>query len=444
MLRFLHIVIGLLVLLHKHCNATDLFLEPNYFEPNKCEKGYFYIIGYNDSNYPQQCYPSLKDVRAIGDTYHEDFLQKIGSSNLGNVYFTEYMPFHPCYTSNPDNATLFVAIFWSNVWRYKSECISKLQHLVHHSPSWKDPKHHNHHIIHHFWGGSTLRQWFPALVSAKDCVEYDPPSIWVNADGEPYEANSTCHLNNPECGIPGSCEVSGEDRKWATNCSFINNCYLVVDRWHDRGLTSVYFENLDNPRSNLLPVVKPVEERQHIVVGAWGVKKKARVLRSRLNDAFDKVESAVFVHIAHDSNLFRGEIESIKNSTFCLVPKGDSPSRRGFSTCIILGSIPIVCSDHFIPPYHTIIDWKQVYFRIPERTCPDFLHKLHGIPMAKRKEMQENVLKVRETLFFRDRLEPEDGNKTLAELAVQAGGPLDMQVRYMFHAAMNLDKKITE
>ncbi|KAJ1412817.1 hypothetical protein B484DRAFT_320136, partial [Ochromonadaceae sp. CCMP2298] len=56
----------------------------------------------------------------------------------------------------------------------------------------------------------------------------------------------------------------------------------------------------------------------------------------------------------------------LNDSVFCLVPKGDSPSRRGFSTCLAMGSIPVVCSDNLVLPYHTMINWTAAAFRIPE------------------------------------------------------------------------------
>ena len=425
---------------------ASLFLRHDVAEyqflANSCEQGYFYIYGRDEIDYPtKRCYPPFSDpFENPGD----DFFGGVGSSNLANIYFSDFMPHHPCYTSNPENASLFVAIYW-NIWRYKSDCITLLTRLVLNSPFWKNPKHRSHHVVYHFWGGigGTLGHWSPALVAAKDCLEYDPPTVWVNALGVPYPENSTCHIRNPECSIGGPCELSGEDRQWFSNCSFSDNCYLVADRWRDQGMTQVYFENLDYKNvPNLLPIVPAATERKYLVMGSWGIKRQAKKLRSQLTKALNTIPNGTFVLIKHDSNVRRVELDYIINSTFCLVPKGDSPSRRGFSTCLILGSIPIVCSDNFVPPYHNLINWKDVYYRIPERTCADFLYTLKDISNERIQHMFRNVMLIRSTVFFRSRTEwSVDGNRSLAEVSVQPGGPLDMQVRTMFAAVTIIDRK---
>mmetsp|Transcript_1819 Transcript_1819/g.3739 ORF Transcript_1819/g.3739 Transcript_1819/m.3739 type:complete len:188 (+) Transcript_1819:1399-1962(+) len=134
-------------------------------------------------------------------------------------------------------------------------------------------------------------------------------------------------------------------------------------------MTQAYYENLEVPMQiGTIPMkttvflnwpipVKSLEDRQHLVLGVWGVKKNAQKLRGELQRVLQALPGGLFVPVNEAKSpphAARFEAPPLNDSVFCLVPKGESPARRGFSTCIMMGSIPIICSDNFIPPYHTV------------------------------------------------------------------------------------------
>lgn len=334
----------------KLCGAIEKY---SFFDENNCEGGLFYIHGLDDKNFSKECYSDMKNL----------LTKRTQTSFLGNVYFTQYMQYHPCFTPDASKANLFVGMFWSGIWKFRSNCFEKLGRIIELSQVWNDINK-SRHVMFNFWGHfsiypqGNMRHWLPAVVAAKDCIDMDPVSHWVNRFGLPYPENSSCHVNNPHCSIAGACERSGYDRYWTSNCSFSNDCYLVAKDHGQEAITNVYYENLDKPIYQELPIVKPIEQRDYLVVGAWGVKrgekKKAKILRNKLQIAIENTPGGKFFPIPLDSNTDRVEVEGYANSSYCVVPKGDSPSRRALSTCLILAAIPIVCSDFFVPPYNNL------------------------------------------------------------------------------------------
>eukprot|EP00282_Hemiselmis_andersenii_P019317 CAMPEP_0172037090 /NCGR_PEP_ID=MMETSP1041-20130122/22541_1 /TAXON_ID=464988 /ORGANISM="Hemiselmis andersenii, Strain CCMP439" /LENGTH=178 /DNA_ID=CAMNT_0012694421 /DNA_START=28 /DNA_END=561 /DNA_ORIENTATION=+ len=94
-----------------------------------------------------------------------------------------------------------------------------------------------------------------------------------------------------------------------------------------------------------------------------------------------------------------------QDADFCVVVPGSSPSSRRLSTCILAGSIPVMCSDKFVPPF-PFLRWDAFSLRVPESACIRTVQSLQQEPKEK-----ELLLLKRELAevqpYFNMRLEPE-------------------------------------
>ena len=157
------------------------------------------------------------------------------------------------------------------------------------------------------------------------------------------------------------------------------DCYNVAADFSVNAITTPYWWDA--------PIVPPSStNRSTIVAAAWSNRRgkhggSSPTINVRL--AVSEVlknssQHAVFMDTSV-TNL-RGwnharVVEVFSLSQFCVVPYGDSPSRRSLSTCIVAGCIPVICSDNYVAPYQQF-DWTKFSIHIPEATCADGVSRL--------------------------------------------------------------------
>lgn len=58
------------------------------------------------------------------------------------------------------------------------------------------------------------------------------------------------------------------------------------------------------------------------------------------------------------------------------------------------GSIPVIVSDDFLPPFHEVLDWSRFSIRVAKQNLPQLGRILESIPLAQVNEMRLNARRV--------------------------------------------------
>lgn len=88
-------------------------------------------------------------------------------------------------------------------------------------------------------------------------------------------------------------------------------------------------------------------------------------LRNRVFSAFQKLDGA---HFEDSTENFSPEAytNGMSNASFCLVPKGDTPTSRRLFDAIMAGCIPVIVSDGISLPFKDFVDWPSFSVRLDE------------------------------------------------------------------------------
>eukprot|EP00471_Norrisiella_sphaerica_P008490 CAMPEP_0184500572 /NCGR_PEP_ID=MMETSP0113_2-20130426/45232_1 /TAXON_ID=91329 /ORGANISM="Norrisiella sphaerica, Strain BC52" /LENGTH=240 /DNA_ID=CAMNT_0026888993 /DNA_START=432 /DNA_END=1151 /DNA_ORIENTATION=- len=92
-------------------------------------------------------------------------------------------------------------------------------------------------------------------------------------------------------------------------------------------------------------------------------------------------------------------VEQYARSTFCLMPAGDTPSRKGEVDALIAGCIPVL-----FDPYQLVLwrghvgDWNDVAVYIPQQKWNDTFSILRSISSQRIESLQQNIQKISITL----------------------------------------------
>lgn len=431
---------------------------------NDCADGYFYLYGVDVKWFRSRCYPNtfprLIAEFAVNneiEKFHpapqgsDGFYPWFDSQFMSSIYFTEYLKYHPCRTKDIEKSNLFISIHWSMIWKFSSPCHDNLRTIVGSSPVFKDLP--QRHVELDFFNANKGRTNDPVVLGAMDCSTRHPIAEWVTSKGKP--GNATCYIRGADSTCPFTEHCDGR----SPECARSDGCYRIYTGW-SRGLVMPYFDwfnGFDDP-------VKALHRRGYLVAGGWGVKKNAMDLRPVLHKAIlalreDNTVDAAYtsstaewngiapnndtddddtdynlywrlpkrgIYVLTNNNDVRDEIAAYNDSVFCVVPKGDSPSRCGLSTCILAGSIPIICSDHFVPPFDSMLPWRQFSYRVPEAGCAHFILNLPSLPASEVQSKHHNLLSIRS--FFKFEMK----NFSNVEEYTSPGGPVDLLVRYAY------------
>lgn len=167
--------------------------------------------------------------------------------------------------------------------------------------------------------------------------------------------------------------VGVEERRWFTGCS----THLPIPYFADPTKWS-FDENVDT-KSVLVGFVGSVGVLYSMCASCHWWLDPSRLRRALLDDIGEGCEArrancrlrsldAVFAH-RHDVDfLDRHETVAavMRNSTFCLVPRGDSASTKRFFCAIFALCLPVIVSDHLPLPFQDKIRYQDFVLRINE------------------------------------------------------------------------------
>eukprot|EP00966_Prymnesium_polylepis_P027465 634961-Prymnesium_polylepis.1 len=116
--------------------------------------------------------------------------------------------------------------------------------------------------------------------------------------------------------------------------------------------------------------------------------------------AIDKTrdESSTHSTYSDDFSVASG-VQGMRNSTFCLVPRGDSPTSRRLYDAIQAGCIPVVVASKLQLPFESELDWRQfALFYSDEEARQDpcvLFDTLRNVSPARVMELRTNLWRVR-------------------------------------------------
>ncbi|ESQ41982.1 hypothetical protein EUTSA_v10013011mg [Eutrema salsugineum] len=86
-------------------------------------------------------------------------------------------------------------------------------------------------------------------------------------------------------------------------------------------------------------------------------------------------------------------IEQMKNSKFCICPKGYEVNSPRVVESIFYECVPVIISDNFVPPFFEVLDWSMFSVIVAEKDIPRLKDILSSIPEEKYVKMQMAVRK---------------------------------------------------
>ena len=166
-----------------------------------------------------------------------------------------------------------------------------------------------------------------------------------------------------------------------------------------------------------------LKERPILASGVWGARDKNRELRNQLRDALRATPSCVMieliefaVRVATDTALAEKEgnlkpgMDAWANrsihalygaSRFCIVPRGDNAASKRLTSAIFAGCVPVVCSDHYVLPFASVISWRDTVLRVPELECANIIRtKLAAITDREWLHLHHHTLRAQRHLLF--------------------------------------------
>ena len=81
----------------------------------------------------------------------------------------------------------------------------------------------------------------------------------------------------------------------------------------------------------------------------------------------------------------------LNNSTFTLVPRGDSPYVYRLVEAMKFGSVPIIISDDWALPFNEIIDYRSFSLQIREDAWETIPDRLKALKPWEIKRLQDNA-----------------------------------------------------
>lgn len=319
----------------------------------KCPYGKIYVYGQNGELDMKDCF---LNQTTTWDSLHSE------SQHSFNQYLWYASKQYPCATPNIDKADLFFVV----IDFFSKACKSKMRSFVLNHKNWETRI--QQHVV-----------W-----------------LWDGADTS-FGAGKAIQSANDE--LTGM--VRRSVNKYGNVCNTVSSCYDIAAFWKNGLTTPYYYTN---------KIVETFKDRDKIAVGAWSTSRgspSTRTLRKNLHTVLTtntlmtwRDTSLTKENRDWHSNLVT---EMYKNSVFCIVPKGDSPSSRRLSTCIVAGSLPVICSNDFVPPY-PFLNWSAFSFHVPEEECQEFVQNLKYILQDKHvnvSHMQQNLAAV-QNLFNTD------------------------------------------
>ncbi|XP_038883057.1 probable glycosyltransferase At5g03795 [Benincasa hispida] len=88
-------------------------------------------------------------------------------------------------------------------------------------------------------------------------------------------------------------------------------------------------------------------------------------------------------------------IDMMRKSKFCLCPSGYEVASPRIVEAIYTGCVPVLISDHYVPPFSDVINWKSFSVEVSVEDIPNLKTILTGISTRQYLRMYRRVVKVR-------------------------------------------------
>lgn len=100
--------------------------------------------------------------------------------------------------------------------------------------------------------------------------------------------------------------------------------------------------------------------------------------------------------VAHKMNY----IEHMKNSKFCICPKGYEVNSPRVVEAIFYECVPVIISDNFVPPFFEVLNWDAFSLILAEKDIPNLKQILLSVPEEKYLKLQLGVKRVQKHFLW--------------------------------------------
>jgi hypothetical protein len=93
-------------------------------------------------------------------------------------------------------------------------------------------------------------------------------------------------------------------------------------------------------------------------------------------------------------------IEHMKNSKFCICPKGYEVNSPRVVEAIFYECVPVIISDNFVPPFFEVLNWDAFSLILAEKDIPNLKQILLSVPEEKYLKLQLGVKRVQKHFLW--------------------------------------------
>lgn len=87
--------------------------------------------------------------------------------------------------------------------------------------------------------------------------------------------------------------------------------------------------------------------------------------------------------------------DMMRKSKYCLCPSGYEVASPRVVEAIYTGCVPVLISDHYVPPFSDVLNWKAFSVEVPVQDIPNLKKILVSIPSRQYIRMQRRVGQIR-------------------------------------------------
>jgi hypothetical protein len=217
-----------------------------------------------------------------------------------------------------------------------------------------------------------------------------------------------------------SCCYTGEERKWLHGILPALKNSIVCSA--DIGPRDVFAEDWPEGRNVVIPYVSfdpnvgpcPVSRKKTRNIFLSMNRRPGSIggLRARISNLMSNMsESEVQVAGLFGPNRLRFIAEEMRQSKYCVVPRGDTASSKRFYDAMRYGCLPVVLSDNFRFAYENIvIDDSEFVVRIPQRDVDALPHVVKSISEEHYRAMREKMFVAAEKIALHHGQAPRIGD----------------------------------
>ncbi|KAI6215803.1 Exostosin-2 [Aphelenchoides besseyi] len=150
----------------------------------------------------------------------------------------------------------------------------------------------------------------------------------------------------------------------------------------------------------------PVDQQQWSVILRFASETVGQQLRELLNQKDEqRNRTVVFVRetseterrmtvVQDGDGKQRNYAEILTRSTFTIIHDLVPGFQMILLDAMECGSIPVIISDDYLPPFHEVLDWSQFSFRLAKQNLPHLTRILSSIPTSQLSKMRANSRRV--------------------------------------------------